>query len=475
MIHNLQKVYSFIHSIESKDYKHSFVFDGISFWPIIRNCLQICLSEGFFRGGIKLNCYQIFSKPFKYITFNPFSNHRRNLSFEQRSISCDLLFVYEVTDLINIQSSFVKSNYKDRFFREFSNNYHVNILSQFKQRNIISNKSVYAPVLPSIFLLEYIFLSVNFFKHVSNWKMSLRALNKDVLKIFPGVELNFDSLVPHIIEILFWKSFYKSCLNKIKTKAVFNVCYFRFPTNYGLCAACHDLNIPFVDIQHGLPTAQYLNRSKTYNKSHFIPNFYFTWDKIHTDKLLSFPNSLIKPITGSDFMNSKSNISVVTKSNDKLKLLFIDQGLLKQNDLHELKDLFLSIASKYIIVFRFHPRISTNYADLIERFLQHNDINIIYHYPKKHDLINSIHLSNIALTAYSACSFNVRAHNKFTIFCSSDAKAHFTNDDFFIFNDNLKNCFQDLMTINPIESYSNVNTRSLSNIYYNISEALKLE
>ena len=453
MRNSINSVYSFIHYLERSDIKLHFSLDNLSYWPIVRNCLQTSLMQGFWQGDIKIDPLKFIFDPLKNINLKDYFETNRNLLLNKFNKSYDFLFLYESSDLVKFQNNRLFSRYKDPYFLELSQKYKTAILTQFKQKHFATDNLIYAPVSIGTYIIDYFNDSINFLSQLENLKNAFIELNKVINKFFKNESISCSLILLYIFRILFWKNFYKNCLRKITTQTVLNVCYFRFPQNYGMCAAANELNLPFIDIQHGLPSAQYLDWSVKFDKCPFLPSHYLTWDDIHTHKLKSFKSNRIRPITGIDLINHNHHPVIEyskKRSKSKFTLLYIDQGNLSHSQIFDLKELFLRIRDKYNLIYRFHPLSKKEYIHSVQTTINLN--KLIFHYSEQHDLDISITKSDIVLTSYSSCALKVRKHNKITIFNSTDAKVFYPKDEFFIFkNDNIE-CFEYLMGNDPIST-----------------------
>lgn len=238
--------------------------------------------------------------------------------------------------------------------------------------NPTSNVSHFEPVkTENICYLDYVERLYRIKKHFSKRKYSelhtilLDIENKfekeykcDLTNIFKLVE-------DKILYMLYTYNFYRRLMIRTKPKAVFEF-YDIFPSKIVVNKIAKELNIPVIEIQHGIVTSKnpiflkYGNIDRNYE---CLPDYVLSYGK----KLLNLNYLPIKKenifYIGSLFLNKKMNEYKKVKT-DKKNILFISQsnlGKYLSTCASELADLLKS-NDEYQIIYKMHPyEIGANY------------------------------------------------------------------------------------------------------------------
>tara|TARA_B100001093_G_scaffold374388_1_gene359380 strand:- start:238 stop:1803 length:1566 start_codon:yes stop_codon:yes gene_type:complete len=159
------------------------------------------------------------------------------------------------------------------------------------------------------------------------------------------------------------RHFYKFILRKLKPTSVFFECFWSIPL-FALTAACSELHIPTIDIQHGRnhPHPAYSQYKKIPKEGYsIIPRYFWTRDPHSYSNLAHWKDSAHKSFLGKNpwlekrknnlTANQKKFLEKINKTK-KIILFALHDGSLVP---HFWADLIKSFPKEYFFLFRVHP------------------------------------------------------------------------------------------------------------------------
>jgi len=223
-------------------------------------------------------------------------------------------------------------------------------------------------------------------------------------------EKEFSKYIYDSLEIFFiMKDFFYHILKKMCPKAIFLRCgYGRF--HMALAQACRELNIPCIELQHGIITKNHVGYvKKTYSKNRdCLPEYILTYGNFFTDIIKKGTLFKLDRIITVGFpylnevINSKKRLNKKFQSyisNFSINLFITSQWTVKNKIKKFVIDLSNEIdnsGKNICIVFKPHPRDTEDYSSLAS----YNNIFVVDKFEDPYEIFKVVHIHS---TAYSTC------------------------------------------------------------------------
>lgn len=245
---------------------------------------------------------------------------------------------------------------------------------------------------------KHLFIIINKLFNKTNNKV--RYTCTDIIKSKFDVNIDFDALISHQIwTFRIEKNYYKRLLKKINPICVFMV---QNGIQKGLFAAANELNIPLVELQHGLigPYHPAYSYPKEIQSLETLPNFFFSFSPFW-EKTLNYPVGGTRSIGNDQYaqksskQESKYDIAVIFGEAVALDLLtFIDTLLLASTSIQ--------------ICIKLHPNQIEKGIEIEKRYSDSNNVNIVLNEQTVTELLG---VSKAILAVQSTCVYEA-LHNE---------------------------------------------------------------
>ena len=436
MLVNTREVMDLINEMEERYPVDHWTIGGIHIWPVIRISLAMQLIRQNISKEIipdrsiinKANDYsKRIAKLVKMIYFNYSQGHKKI-----QSSKVDYLFMGDQVSRI-----WLNDTWYDRFcdpFIEYFNNI---------GKKCIHMEARYNPKIPSYKATWYLQPRLDFIRLVSLLRKSydIHSINlnnydlfvNELHKAFPELDDIIHAVPKHMGFIAGFSRYFEKLLSMIKPEAVFIVEYYNISA-MSLVLTCRRLNIPTVDIQHGVQGDLHVayGRWQKIPKYGFnvLPEYFWVWNESEANAInnwrLRNKIDTHKPFIGGNVwleMWKSEETALVKKYNDtfnkslnrkkELIILFTLQPL----TLHEKYPEWIVNAIRnsprdWIWLIRLHPGMLAERQKVKEYFMRNGnaivEIDIATDYPLPIILRNTdVHITNFSSTVIEAQDFGI--------------------------------------------------------------------
>ena len=345
---------------------------GVYFWQIIRMYLYYDITK-------KLNTFKSaqqksLSLKDKIKTFLPFLKNSILFNPLSKNYQKDILIfdhprkVFYKNKYIDIYSYFLQDHIKN-------NNKSYEIIESPYLNKHYTEKSEKIKYNDRILFGSYIHKKIRKLNFTDKELKLINDIEKEINNRY-NININLKPIIKdHILNFKYDYREYKKLLNKRRPKQVYLVVAYE---NKALVAACHDLNIPIYELQHGTISKYHMGYSYPYEKvknNRTIEYF--------PDKLLSFgeywkyacnypiKKENIQAIGFSYFEENSKKFKKITKKNKQI--LFISQGVIGEylsKFAYELLEIINQENKDFNIIYKLHPgeynNWQENYPELVE-------------------------------------------------------------------------------------------------------------
>lgn len=349
---------------------------------------------------------------------------------------------FQKTKIVDV---FAYSRSEDNITDEDNNYYDKNldsVIKKFRTESqsiekyiLYNNNSNELPNIEEVYhfsLLTYSTINYILFRLSILFKLNIRKFKKEILFLNKFLDKNFkidtNDMYKDLTIIYFYSKLFQKILKKKKPKLVIVSCYYNL-IGFSLIHAANKLNIPSVDVQHGIcePVHIMYNNwnyipKKGYN---IIPNFFMSWGEKTADSInFYFNNSPHKAVIGGklDLNQYKfdKNKSIIIKKLKKIigkdkKIILFTCSLKNIPENFYQSIIELSKKNNCFFLIRFHPLHSFSYSEKLINNLKKNKINCFdYEITSKaniYDLlsISDFHFTGDSTVAYEALNFNIKS------------------------------------------------------------------
>lgn len=292
-----KEVIKIINEIERKIPVDEWVVDGIDVWPYIR-----------FKLGSRLSKNDLKSQPMmsrilnRYILNLPkyFVNNLLYTIKDSKIKECEYLFIEN-----GVQSAYINNHYyyiRTDFLRDLLEDNLKKCCTWvygYKMEYPLSKHSLFLQ-----FSLDFVALRNRFWKpkvtetKFKGYKSFLSMLRKKGLY---HKEFEIDNILKQINTLLRYREYYEERIGKIKPKVVFILCYYSI-YGYALISACKRLNIPVVDIQHGVQGDYHYSYGSfekvPSNGYTLLPDYFYVWSDFEKKTIKKWKPSNIGVLVG---------------------------------------------------------------------------------------------------------------------------------------------------------------------------------
>jgi hypothetical protein len=428
---NSKDTFSKINAIEKRIDIASFHIGDFNIWPIIRLHIGYT-ADSYLTKKPTRNTKELFLKAIKKFLKIPFIltlyiynyifDYSKNDNFSQR----DLLFItYGTSRRIKLDEGYFDT-YLDPFIEVAKQTGRTFLVLETNNSKYLVpryNKSIF--ITPIIDFIQLYSGFISKFKSTEKIRILLTDLNNILL------ELGLDLIDSKVIEnkVIFLKllsNYFERVLLKVKPNAVFTSNFYGI--EFALIAACRNLEIPTIDVQHGSQSSIHYAYGHWENipKNGFdlLPDIFWVWDKKYKENKICWlnKNNRHKVIVGGNpvvFLNSFNDKALI---NYRISIKSI-LGIRKKMILISLDSDQLSVLEFYIELmksvqddkifwgFRFHPSTSEINKQIIRNkikpYIDYN-IDLFSDIPLFLVLIEtSIHLTETSSVVLDAINFNI--------------------------------------------------------------------
>lgn len=337
---------------------------------------------------------------------------------------------------------------------------------------------IYLDVIEYLFnIRKYIFKTINK-KQYKQLNILLKSIKDDLEKEFNCNLSNIFKLAEEkILYLILMHKTYLKALKRINPKAILEF-YDAFPSKVLTNKVAKELNIPIIEIQHGIVTEEnpiFLKYSNLKRKYDCMPDYVLSYGK----KLLNKNHMPINKeniyYIGSLFLEYKKNEYKNNNSNKK-NILFISQSNLGKyisEYASKLADL-LKDQPEYQIIYKMHPyEIGTDYE-----CLNKPNITIINNREKDLYYYQSISVAQVGIYStgiYEGLNFNLKTFIINNNFGTEEIKAILKNDKNVYYIDDISEIINILnnsknIKVNKNKYWSEVDKKNIKKIIYKISK-----
>ena len=298
-----KQVLSIINEVENSIPVQTWNIEGMDIWPYVRFKLRSSLFVS--ESRIVKNKY--YNLLYRYVLgmFRYLLTVFRQVFRSKHSDRCDYLFV---------ENGVHVAKHKDSFY--YVRTDPVREKLEKKGMKCFTYVTGYKFNSPSFFSNEHIQYAMDIKYFLTKLLKKKRNLNIDGYELFEKFlkkkdiydkSLSKENICKGVRDVLFYRDFFKKRLLKLKPKAVFVLCYYS-TYGYGLIKACKELNIPLVDIQHGIQGDHHTSYSSfkkvPKNGYNTLPDIFYVWDEEDRKEISSWKNDAIKIFKGgNDYFN----------------------------------------------------------------------------------------------------------------------------------------------------------------------------
>lgn len=413
-----------------------FSHKGINFWPLLRKEIglqyNLANNTSYSPFSPKMNITWYLKWPLKLFKLGYLKWQLRSYYTKEINDSESVFFIYPDSIFIDIMEGKKYSRYIDPYFEVIAKYSKTGRLTLQEK----TNTDYYHPaetINPLMFfkyydLYSFLFSNVALEQNdVEKIKIVFKEANKLLLSEYK-IEPFKESIIKHVYDLVKYKCFFVMLLENKKVKTVFLECFYD-EIKMGLTAACKELNIKTVEIQHGgsednvyLP---YKNHKINYST---LPDYLWCWSK-SDEKLIKKHNGefgLLRPVIGGNMWlkkikNDEVPFSEQLQNDFKNKSRKYSKTILITLQFPVfLLHLFVEIAranEDFFFVVRQHPLTPvTERKIIIDTF---NAIsNVDYSIAQNMNLYNLFNYTDIQLTHSSTTCMEALSFNVPTIICN---------------------------------------------------------
>ncbi|MGB3947099.1 MAG: hypothetical protein WBM13_03885 [Bacteroidia bacterium] len=265
--------------------------------------------------------------------------------------------------------------------------------------------------------------------------------------------------VDSLKEVLVWEKLWLHYLREGNPQLSVITCYYSLPM-FGYVLASKKLNIPCVDMQHGVigslaPLYNYKNIQED-NYSNLLPDFFWVWDKNSADALVKSIRKERVFIGGNTWIHYIKSKEITNEFSSKKIILYTLQDGLTPLFLPKIVEAIKQRGDKYQWWIRMHPRMTPSEVEQVYAEIKKNSLQKYVEIEKANEipLPQILSQSEIHVSNYSGClteaniigvPYNITIHevgrNVYADFINSKEVFYFDmdgNQSFFSFIDSIK-------------------------------------
>lgn len=230
-----------------------------------------------------------------------------------------------------------------------------------------------------------------------------------------GIREDADRIINDVISaVLHHKihtKYYVKLIKKVNPKAIFLVCHYNYKL-FPLYYAAHKLNIPTIELQHGLITNhEAFIYADTSDKGKLLPDYIFTYGEFW-NRYIKLPNCM-KPVpVGNPLLEDRRKKYLGIAPDEKSVVFYSDPDAGMSQAKFAIEFYERNKDKGYQVYFKFHPFEFDTWQQKYTIFSEHPGIHIV---PKDKDVYEILasakhHVTAVSTVMYEAVIFDVKRY-----------------------------------------------------------------